>query len=81
VVDEQVAPTLLALRAREVAARLGALPASAYGRVKRQLRGPALERMEAVLAQDNDPLKGQWLSNETAGAAAGVLRDKGRTTP
>src|SRR5262249_10946806 len=40
VVDEQVAPTLLALRAREMAARLGALPGSAYGRVKRQLRWP-----------------------------------------
>jgi enoyl-CoA hydratase len=78
VVDEQVAPTLLPLRAREMAAQLGALPATAYGRVKRQLRTPPLERMEAVLAADNDPLKGQWLSGETTGAAAGVLRGKGK---
>jgi enoyl-CoA hydratase len=78
VVDEQVAPTLLALRAREMAAKLGALPATAYGRVKRQLRAPALERMEAVLAADNDPLKGQWLSGETVGAATGVLHGKGK---
>ena len=79
VVDEQVAPTLLALRAREMAARLGALPGSAFSRVKRQLRALALERMEAVLEQDNDPLRGSWLSDETAGAATGVLRTKPKT--
>jgi enoyl-CoA hydratase len=77
-VDEPVAPTLMALRARELAAQLGALPASAYSRVKRQLRAPALERIEAALAADNDPVKGRWLSGETAAAATGVLHGKGR---
>ncbi len=78
VVDEQVAPTLLPLRAREMATTLVGLPATAFARVKRQLRAPALERIEAVLTARNDPLQGRWLSVETAGAAAGVLHGKSK---
>ncbi len=74
--DEKAPPTVLPLRAREMAARMGGIPAATFARVKRQLRGQALERMEAVLAADNDPLMGGWLSGETAGAAAGVLHRK-----
>jgi len=73
IVDELVAPAQLMPRALEVAEGFAKLPRDAYGRVKRQLRAPVLERIAAVLARGDDPMLAGWLSTETAGAAAGLL--------
>jgi enoyl-CoA hydratase len=46
--DELVAPERLLDRACEVAAALGAMPPAAFALTKRQLRQPALDRVEAA---------------------------------
>ena len=53
-------------RAREMAAA----PAATYATVKRQLRGDVLD---AVASGADDPLADDWLGDETAGAARGLL--------
>jgi enoyl-CoA hydratase len=76
-VDELVAPGEVLSRALEVAEGLAELPALAYGQVKRQLRGDTLERMRAVLEEGAEPLLEAWVSDETEGAASGILeRDR-----
>ncbi len=62
-------------RAVEVATELAALPHASYGIVKRQLRGPAIEALERALGSAaGDPALAAWVSDETADAAAGILR-------
>jgi enoyl-CoA hydratase len=62
-------------RAIEVAGELAALPRASYGVVKRQLRGPAIDALERALGGGaGDPALDAWVSDETAGAAAGILR-------
>jgi enoyl-CoA hydratase len=72
-VDELVAPDEVLPRALEVAAGLAELPSTAYGQVKRQLRGDALERMREVVEEGAEPLLEAWVSDETEGAASGIL--------
>lgn len=60
-------------RALEVAARLAALPGSAYGTVKAQLRADVIERARA----GPDPVAGGWFADEARRAAADVLRGEG----
>ncbi len=71
-IDEMAEADDVLPAALEVAGRLAALPGETYARVKAQLRAPALAEMRAAV--EGDPLAGAWLSGETAGAAAGVLR-------
>ena len=73
VLDELVAPESLIDRALELAGEFAALPPGAYGRVKRQLRGEAIERMEAIVAAGGDSLQAGWLGDETAAAARAIL--------
>lgn len=63
-IDEIVpAPELLA-RARELAARLGAVPASTYALTKQQLQYPVLERIEAEQNRTGDAVSEAWNSRE-----------------
>jgi enoyl-CoA hydratase len=70
-VDELAEPEIVIDRALEIASERAELPRAAYEHVKRQLRGPAIDEIEAAVA--NDPLASGWLSDESAGAAAGIL--------
>jgi enoyl-CoA hydratase len=71
VVDEIATPDQVVPRALAVAEEMAALPREAYERVKRQLRGPVVEQIERVVA--DDPMYSGWLGGESAGAAAGIL--------
>jgi enoyl-CoA hydratase/carnithine racemase len=62
VFDEQVADDLVLERALLRARELGDLPRAAYGLVKRQLRGPVLERLEQALAEGSDPMLDAWVT-------------------
>jgi enoyl-CoA hydratase len=73
VLDEIWEADELLPRALEVATELAELPASTYGRVKHQLRAPALAEIERALDAGADPMLGGWLSKETARASAGIL--------
>ena len=77
VLDELQPADALLPRALALAGELAMLPRAAYGRIKRQLRGPALERIDAAISGE-DPLVSAWIGAETAPAAADVL---GRTRP
>jgi enoyl-CoA hydratase len=75
VVDELRPADEVLPRALEVAAELAELPRSSYGVVKRQLRGPAIEALERALGGGaGDPALDAWVSDETASAAADILR-------
>lgn len=73
ILDELQPAGALLPRALAVAGELAALPREAYARIKRQLRGRALERIDAVVASGADPLLGDWLGTEVGAAAARVL--------
>ena len=70
--DEVVAPVSVIPRAVERARQLAKIPSDAYGTVKRQLRGPAIEEMAPAL-RGEDPLAGGWTSGETADAVESLL--------
>jgi enoyl-CoA hydratase len=73
-IDELCAPEALIERSLEVAGELAELPRGAYARVKDQLRGPTVAELERVVA--DDPMRGEWVGEETAAASAAVL-DRG----
>lgn len=58
--DEQVDDDQVIPRALEVAAELALLPAAAYARTKRDLRGAVLDELAAAVAGDADSLAGDW---------------------
>ena len=72
--DEVVAPDQVLPRALETAERLAALPPSAYGRIKHQLRGDTIEALGRI---GDDPLLESWMAPEAGDAAAGIL-DRGK---
>jgi enoyl-CoA hydratase len=72
--DEIVEPDALEARAFEVAGELAALPRSAYGRVKEQLRGEAIAALRDRLDRGGDPMLAGWLGEETAAASAAILK-------
>ena len=73
IVDElQPADDVLA-HGKALAKELAAAPRQSYGRIKRQLRAGALAEIEHALGS-SDPLHGSWIGDETAAAAARVLR-------
>jgi len=75
VFDEAVEAGALLQQALAKAEQFAALPRSAFARTKRQLRGGAIEAMEAAIA-GTDPLLDNWLCRETVAAAAAVLAGK-----
>jgi enoyl-CoA hydratase len=74
ILDELQPPEQVLSRAMEVARDLAALPAVAYGQIKRQLRAETLAAMEPGVAANTDPLLGSWLTGDTKAAAASLLR-------
>jgi len=79
ILDELVASKRLLDRAVEVAEDLAAMPSEAYGRIKRQLRGEAVARIEAAVAHGTDPLLEGWLTGEASEASRGVLAGERET--
>lgn len=77
VLDELVPVERVLDRAVEVAADRAAMPADGYGRIKRQVRGPALERMREVL-RCGDPLLDEWFGEDAESTSAALLDDPGR---
>jgi enoyl-CoA hydratase len=75
IVDELQPPEQVFSRAHALARELGAVPRVAYGRIKRQLRGTVLDDLADAIATGADPMFDSWLSPETAGAAAALLKD------
>lgn len=76
VLDELQPPDRLLARAMEVAEEMAALPRAAYRRIKRQLRAAALERIDDVINNRNEPMLDSWLSAETRAASAEALKRK-----
>lgn len=76
VLDELQPPELLLPRAIEVAQEMAALPRSVYARIKRELRGAALARIEDAIGNKNEPMLESWLSSETREASAEALKRK-----
>jgi enoyl-CoA hydratase len=63
--DEVVEPERLSARALEVAGRLAALPPDAFRLTKRQVRRPAIERMERLGADFGAAVREQWIAEGT----------------
>lgn len=72
VFDEAVEPSELLESAVRKATVLAELPRIGFVKIKRQLRRASRERILAALAGE-EPLYGDWLSEETIAAAAAVL--------
>jgi enoyl-CoA hydratase len=72
VFDEAADADALLKLALAKAEQFAALPQSAFGRTKRQLRRDAIVAIEAAIDGD-EPLLDAWLSRETLAAAATVL--------
>ncbi|MEA2398602.1 MAG: enoyl-CoA hydratase [Thermoleophilaceae bacterium] len=73
--DELVAADQVLERALAVASGLASLPRSAYPRVKRQLRGQTVAALQDIVDAGGDPMLGEGLGDESAAAAAAILRD------
>ncbi|RMF20354.1 MAG: enoyl-CoA hydratase/isomerase family protein [Deltaproteobacteria bacterium] len=78
VLDELVPAGRVLERAVEIALDRASMPADGYARIKRQVRGRALERMQAVLS-GGDPLLDSWLGEGAAENSAALLSDPSRT--
>jgi enoyl-CoA hydratase len=76
VLDELQPAELLLQRAIEVAQEMAALPRAIYGRIKHDLRGPALARINDAIINRKEPMLESWLSNETRAASAEALKRK-----
>lgn len=61
-------------RALEVARERAALPATAYTRIKEQLRGETMNFARRVVADNSDPLLDGWLGEEAQQGTASILR-------
>jgi enoyl-CoA hydratase/carnithine racemase len=73
ILDELAPRRRLLDRAVEVAEDLASMPHEGYARIKRQLRGEAVARIEDAVARGTDPLLEEWLTGETAAASRAVL--------
>jgi enoyl-CoA hydratase len=73
IVDELRSAAAVLARSRVLAHELAQAPKQSYGRIKRQLRQAALDEIERAQGA-SDPLHGNWIGEETAAAAARVLR-------
>ena len=73
IVDGLQSAQQVVARSQAVARELAAAPRESYGRIKRQLRHVAIAEIEHAQGTA-DPLHGNWIGEETAAAAARVLR-------
>ncbi|MDH3212743.1 MAG: enoyl-CoA hydratase/isomerase family protein [Myxococcales bacterium] len=73
ILDELQPTAALLERAIEVARDLASMPADGYRRIKHQVRGAAITRIEQLTATDSDPMLQGWLSPEAREAAAAIL--------
>lgn len=73
VVDQLMPAEDLMEAAMNKARELAELPRSTYTKVKRQYRRTSIARIEDVIAKENDPLRGEWLTAETTDAARAML--------
>ena len=76
VLDELQPQDLLLSRAIEVAEEISALPHSIYARIKRELRGAALARIDDAISNRNESMLDLWLGAETRAASANALKRK-----
>jgi enoyl-CoA hydratase/carnithine racemase len=74
ILDELQPPDRVLPRALEVARDLALAPPIAYAQIKRQLRAETLAAIEPAVAAGTDPLLDSWLSGDTKGAAASLLK-------
>lgn len=74
VLDELQAPERVLPAAVEIARDMAGIPRRAYATIKRQLRAETIAVIEQIVAAGSDPLLDSWLSAETSGAAAALLR-------
>ncbi len=72
-IDELVAPGDLEGRAVEMAGQCLAVPQRGYAEVKRQLRGPVIERNQLLVNAKRDKYLGNWIDDEARQAATRVL--------
>jgi enoyl-CoA hydratase len=72
-VDELADPGALMTRALAVARELASSPADTYARVKEQLRGEVIARIDRVVRERSDPLLESWLSADAGEAASSAL--------
>jgi enoyl-CoA hydratase len=72
--DELAAPEEVLPRALGVAEELSRLPTGAYARIKEQLRAETIADVTRIVTENDDPMIEGWLSGETVGAAAEVLK-------
>ena len=74
VLDELQPPDQLLTRAIEVAEEMAGLPHSIYARIKREMRGAALSRIDDAIKNRNEPMLESWLNAESQAASAEALR-------
>ena len=76
-VDELQPSARVVPAAIEVARDLAGIPPDAYARIKRQLRGATIARIDDIIANGSDPLLESWLTAEAPAASAALLRRDG----
>ena len=76
VLDEIQPPDQVLARAVELAKDRAAMPAGAYGKIKRQVRAAAIEQLTHVVEQEDDPMLQDWVSAEASTASSGLLKSR-----
>ncbi len=77
VLDELAPAGRVLERAKEVALEFAELPREGYAKIKHQLRGETLARMEEALRAGSDPLLEMWVAEEGRAASAEHLERGG----
>lgn len=72
VLDELVPPEELMDRALEMGGYMAGLPRGAYGDIKRQVKGSALQRIESAV-RAGEPMLDSWITDEGMAGAAGMI--------
>lgn len=73
VLDELHPANQLLSRAKEIATDLGSMPPGGYARIKHQLRGETLARIDSAIKTGSDPLLHSWITGEARTASADHL--------
>jgi enoyl-CoA hydratase len=74
-IDEVVAPESLLDAALAAAARLARIPAEVFGYTKRQLQGPARDRLASVSQAEEDAATRMWASPAVQAAISGFMSE------
>ncbi len=75
VFDELVANAQVLHRAFEVARDFASMPADAYTRIKTQVRGATISKLQQLNQKASDPMLRQWLSPKAEIASTAILND------